>query len=94
VLWKPHSLPYIKVNTNGSLQNSSAACGGIFRDQSCAFMGGFSAFLDNILVLEAEIMGFIIAMEMAARHQWHYIWIDGDSTSALLVFFQALVGPY
>ncbi|KEH22143.1 hypothetical protein MTR_7g033655 [Medicago truncatula] len=33
-----------------------------------------------------EIMGFIIAMEMAVRHHWQYIWTEGDSTSALLAF--------
>lgn len=37
-------------------------------------------------MLEAEIMGYIIAMEMAAMHHWRFIWIEGDSTSALLAF--------
>jgi len=93
VLRKSPSLPYIKVNTDGSLRNISAACGGIFRDQTGAFMGGFSAFLGNISVLEAEIMSFILAMEMAAKHNWRYIWIEGNSTSALLVFSKPSLVP-
>lgn len=67
IVWKPPTLPYIKVNTNGYLRNASVARGGIFRDQSRVFMGGFSANLGDCSVFEAEIMGFIIAMEMAAR---------------------------
>lgn len=31
-------------------------------------------------------MRFIIAMEMAAKHHWRFIWIEGDSTSDLLAF--------
>jgi len=84
VLWKTPTLPYIKVNTDGSLRNNNAACGGICPDQTSAFMSSFSAFLGIISLLEAKIMGFIIAMEMAARHQWRYIWIEGDSTSNIL----------
>lgn len=83
VLWKSPTLPYIKVNTDGSLWHNSAACGGIFRDQTSAFLGGFSAFLGNISVLEAEIMGFILTMELVAKYNWRYVWIEGDSTSAL-----------
>jgi len=29
IIWKPRTHPYIKVNTDGSLRNSGAACGGI-----------------------------------------------------------------
>jgi hypothetical protein len=86
IVWKSPTLPYIKVNTDGSLRNANAACEGIFRDQSSAFMGGFSANLCDCSVFEAEIMGFIISMEMAARHHWRFIWIEADSTSAILTF--------
>jgi len=73
-----------QVNTYGSLRNANAACGGIFHDQSDAFMGGFSANLGDCSVFEAEIMGFIIEMEMEME-AWRFIWIEGDTTSALLI---------
>jgi len=86
IIWKPLTHPYIKVNTDGSLRNLSAVCGGIFRDQTSAFMGDFSTNLGDYSVFEAEIMGFIIAMEMAVTHHLRYIWIEGDLTNALLAF--------
>jgi ribonuclease HI len=86
-------LPYIKVNTDCSLRNSNAACRGIFRDQSGDFLGGFSANLSGCSIFEAEVMGFIIAMEMAARHNWRFIWIEGDSTSVLMAFSKPSLVP-
>jgi len=44
------------------------ACGEIFRDQSGVFIGCLSASLGDYSVLKVEIMGFIIAMEIVARH--------------------------
>jgi hypothetical protein len=93
IIWKPPTHPYIKVNTNGSLRNASAAWGGIFRDQFGTFMGGFSANLGTFSVMEAKIMGFIIAMEMAAIQQWHFLWIKGESISALLAFSKPSLIP-
>jgi len=86
IVWKAPTLPYIKVNMDGSHRNTTTAYGGIFRDQFGAYMGGFSANLGDCSVFEVEIMGFIFAMELAARHHWRFIWIEGDSTSALLSF--------
>jgi ribonuclease HI len=93
IVWKPPTLPYIKVNTYGSLRNANAACGGIFRDRSGALMGGFSANLGDCSIFEAEIMGFIIAIKMTARHHWGFIWIEGDSTSALFTFIKPSLVP-
>lgn len=93
IIWKPQTHPYINVNTDGSLRNLSAACGGIFRDQTGAFMGGFSTNLGDYSVFEAEITGFIIAIEMAVTHHYRYIWIEGDLTIALLAFSQPSLIP-
>ncbi|XP_024640616.1 uncharacterized protein [Medicago truncatula] len=93
IVWKPPTHPYIKVNTNHSLHNSNAACGRIFRDQYGAFMGGFSANIGVFSVFEAEIMRFIISIEMAARHHWRFLWIEGDSTSALFAFSMSSLIP-
>ncbi|KEH16904.1 hypothetical protein MTR_0070s0030 [Medicago truncatula] len=38
IIWKPPTHPYINVNTDGSLQNLSAACGVFSRDQTAIEM--------------------------------------------------------
>jgi len=93
IIWKPPTLPCIKVNTDESLQNSNVACGEIFRDQSGVFMGCLSASFGDYSVLKAEIMGFIIAMEIVARHHWRFIWIEGDSIGVLLAFSKPSMIP-
>jgi hypothetical protein len=50
VVLKPPNAPCIKVNTDGSLVNSHAACGGLFRDHSGAFLGAFSSNLGDMSI--------------------------------------------
>ncbi|GAU28991.1 hypothetical protein TSUD_391920 [Trifolium subterraneum] len=47
VLWKTLSVLWIKANTDGSVcgDTAAAACGGLFRDHSTCFRGGFSSNL-------------------------------------------------
>jgi len=56
-------------------------------------MGTFSTNIGDYSVFEAEIIGFIIALEMEARHHWRFIWTEGDSSSALLAFSKPSLIP-
>jgi len=42
VHWKAPSAPWIKVNTDGSLIGTHAACGGLFRDHCGSLLGAFA----------------------------------------------------
>jgi hypothetical protein len=86
VLWKSPSSPWLKVNTDGSVIGGLAACGGIFRDSLGTYLGAFSCNIGLTSVFHAEIYAFILAMEHAAHHGWMNIWLESDSTSALMVF--------
>ena len=57
------------------------------------FHGRFLSQSGDCSVFEAEIMGFIIAMEMAARRHWCFIWIEADSTNALLALSKPSLVP-
>jgi hypothetical protein len=47
-----------------------------------------------MLVLEAEIHGFLLAMEYATQHQWSRLWIESESTSAVSAFKNPFVIPF
>ena len=94
VVWKPPTVGWVKVNTNGSVINSSASCGGIFRDHRGTFMGCFASNLGAISVFEAELQGIIIALENAARFNWKNIWVESDSSSAVLAFKNSDLIPF
>lgn len=71
VVWKAPTVNWIKVNIDGWVKNTMAACRGIFRDHHSYFLGCFACNLGAISLFEAELTGLIIAMEYAVRFQWH-----------------------
>jgi len=82
VHWKAASAPWIKVNTDGSVIGTHAACGGLFCDHRGSLLGNIGLST----VFYAEVYGFLLALEYAAQHGWTNVWLESDSTSALLVF--------
>jgi len=84
--WKAPSAPWLKVNSNDSVIGNHGACGGLFRDHLGNFLGAFTCNLGISFVFTVEVHSFILAMEYAAQNGWTNIWLESDSTSALLVF--------
>lgn len=93
VLWKAPSSPWLKVNTDGSVIGGHAACGGLFRDCLGTFRGAFYCNIGMQNVFYAEVFGIILAIEFAAQHGWKHIWLESDSTSALLIFSKPSLVP-
>ena len=68
VVWKPPTITWVKANTDGSVIDHNASCGGIFRDFRGTFLGCFASNVGRGSVFEAELLGFFFAMEFAAKH--------------------------
>lgn len=86
VHWKAPSPPWMKVNTNGSIVGNYAGCGGLFRDHLGTFLGVFTCNLGIASVFSSEIQRFVFALEFAAQNGWNNLWLESDSTNALLAF--------
>lgn len=93
VIWKAPSSLWLKVNTDGSVIGNHAACGGFFRDHLGSLLGAFTCNLGNDSVFNSEVMGFILALEFAAQNGWSHIWLESESTSALMVFHNIFLVP-
>jgi len=74
------------VNTDGFVIGTHAACAGLFRDHRGFLLGAFACTIGLSTVFYAEVYGFLLALEYAAQHGWTNVWLESDSTSALLVF--------
>jgi hypothetical protein len=94
VLWKSPPIWWYKVNTDGSVMNNVAACGGIFRDHMANHVASFAQNIVMATVLYAEIMAIILALELAAIHSWSNIWVESDSTAALGAFDNPELVPW
>ena len=85
VLWHPPIFPWIKVNTDGLAKGNlgPAACGGIFRDASGTFLGGFGQYLGYNSSFYAELYDFILAIKFSFAKSWHNLWLESDSSSVI-----------
>jgi len=93
VVWKAPTFTWVKANTDGSVRNTMAACGGIFCDCRGTFLGGFASNIGGGSVFDAEILGLILAMEFAVSNNWTRLWLETDSTSAVQAFHKPSLIP-
>ena len=71
VVWNPHSLNWIKVNIDDAAPGapSMPGSGSIFRNCRGFVQGCFAFSLGVGFAFEAEILGFIIAVEYAYKYK-------------------------
>ena len=66
VLWKTPTAPWLKVNTDGSVIDGFATCGGLFRNNLGTFRGAFYYNVGAESVFYAEVHDIISAIEFSA----------------------------
>lgn len=57
--------------------------GGVFRDSSRFFLGGYYIPLGDHTAYYAEIFAAILAIELAFNKGWRTLWLECDSTFVL-----------
>ncbi|GAU44563.1 hypothetical protein TSUD_367190 [Trifolium subterraneum] len=72
VIWHPPILNWIKCNCDrASLGNpGNSSCGGFFRNSAAIFEGAFAVNLGVQTSLFAELMGAMLAIEIAFHRGW------------------------
>ena len=83
------------MNTDGLAKGNLglAACGGVFRDSSGLFLGGFSLSLGHCTYFYAELYAVILAVELAHARGWHNLWLESDSSSVISCFASGSFSP-
>ena len=86
----------MKCNSDGASIGCSraAACGGVFRNSSSNFLGAFAVNLGTSNALCSEIIGAMLAIEIAHRMNWRYLWLETDSMLVSLAFKSSKVVPW
>jgi len=79
VRWKAPSMPWLKVNSDGSVIGNHGACGGLFRDRLGTFLGVFTCNLGSSSVFTTKIHGFILALEYAAHNRGRFRFTNLDT---------------
>ena len=88
VIWKPPPQNWIKVNIDGAAKGAPghSDCGGIFRNCRGFSKGCFAKYLGIKFAFEAELLGFIMAIEIAKKFNWSPLWIETDSSYVVSIF--------
>ncbi|TXG65456.1 hypothetical protein EZV62_006731 [Acer yangbiense] len=99
IVWQPPANRCIKANSAGLISNgnpSVTTCGGLFRDSSGKFMGGFSQNLHMETSYFADVMAAILVIEHAYHNGWHNLWLETDSLLVvhLLTYHDVLNLPW
>jgi ribonuclease HI len=86
----------VKCNTGGaSVGNPGpAACGGIYKNANADFLGAFSINLGVTSALSSELIGAMMAIEIAHQKNWHNFWLETDSMLVYLAFKSAKIVPW
>ncbi|KAM0956306.1 hypothetical protein ACFX2A_025098 [Malus domestica] len=86
VVWKPPFLHWVKENIDGATRGSLrlAGIGGIFRDHFGSCVGCFATSLGVTTSVEAGLHTIIPAVNLAWEKGWHSIWIECDSSLAVI----------
>ena len=86
VSWNLPPPGWTKVNIDGSVRGAPgrSGCGGIFRTCKGFVKGCFSVGLGIRFSFEAELFGFMIALEITHKFSWNYLWLETDSSYVVL----------
>lgn len=86
VIWCPPIFHWIKVNTDraASKHPLNASAGGLFRDKGGNCLGCFAQNLGNVSSFYAELLAAILALEIAQRKGFNYLWLETDSQLVFL----------
>jgi ribonuclease HI len=84
VIWSPPIIDWIKCNTDGSSNQSTSSCAGIFRNSDSIFITCFAENLGRGNAYFAKLSAVMRAIEIAHHRGWNKLWIETDSKLVVL----------
>ncbi|GAU20014.1 hypothetical protein TSUD_273490 [Trifolium subterraneum] len=72
---------FVKCNTDGAVNQTihKAACGGVIRDDTGAWIGEVARNLGSCTVLMAELWGILTTLQMVWDKGYRYVSLESDS---------------
>ncbi|KAK8630158.1 hypothetical protein V6N13_078964 [Hibiscus sabdariffa] len=88
--WIPPEDGWLKLNADGARASldGRASCGGVLRDHNGSWIRGFSKFIGRCSVVEAELWGIAVGMELAWSMGCRQLIVELDSSDALRMLQQ------
>jgi ribonuclease HI len=80
--WKPPTNGWIKLNTDGACKGrTTAGCGGVMRNSSGVWIGGFAKHVGVCSAFTAELWGVLEGLKYAWDRGFKFVELDVDSVA-------------
>lgn len=93
VYWLPPPPGWIKLNTDGLSNSTTAATGGVFRNSRGLVLGCFCMSIGQHTAFYAEMLALIQGLTMAKKKGWTKLWIELDSSSVIQCLLNSSYKP-
>jgi len=96
VFWMPPFGDWIKCNSDGAVQGvpGLATCGGIFRNANAEHLGSYLLNIGPANAFQAELIGAMLAIELADKKKWNKLWLEIDSKLVVQAFQNPHMVPW
>ncbi|KAL0912822.1 hypothetical protein M5K25_016231 [Dendrobium thyrsiflorum] len=86
VRWIKPSLPFVKLNTDGSVGTNVSGAGGIIRNEKGTLLAAFASPLNVCNVTTAELLGLVKGLDLCNRMGFNFVWIEVDANWLIHIF--------
>ncbi|KAI0527413.1 hypothetical protein KFK09_003013 [Dendrobium nobile] len=95
VYWRKPEIPFVKLNTDGSVKRNIAGTGGIIRNFEGKVLSAFASPLNQCSVLTAELSAVAEGIEKCINLGYSNVWIEVNSQSVVNILNDKCQGnPY
>ncbi|PKU78122.1 Putative ribonuclease H protein [Dendrobium catenatum] len=79
VYWRKPKLPFVKLNTDGSVGVLKAGAGGVIRDYCGDLLAAFASSLQTSDVISAELNALLLGLDLCINYGYNDVWVELDA---------------
>ncbi|PKU72361.1 Putative ribonuclease H protein [Dendrobium catenatum] len=92
VTWIKPKLPFVKLNSDGSVKNHCAGMGGLIRYHNGNVLADFAGPLDKCSVITTELNALWYGIDICSKMGCNNIWIEVDAQLVLQIINNVVLG--
>ncbi|KAL0912108.1 hypothetical protein M5K25_018058 [Dendrobium thyrsiflorum] len=92
VRWIKPSLPFVKLNTDGSVGSNFSGAGGIIRNEKGSLLAAFASPLNVNNVITAELLGLAEGLDLCNKLGFNFVEIEVDAEWLIQIFVKGVDG--
>ncbi|PKU70188.1 Putative ribonuclease H protein [Dendrobium catenatum] len=92
VTWIKPNVPFIKLNSDGSVKNHCAGLGGIIRDHNGNVLAAYAGPLNKCTVITVELNALSYDIDICSNMGCNNIWLEVDAQLVIQIINNVVLG--